>query len=264
MEESVKLARHDGWAKVTLNRPDRLNAFNEDMHSGLARIFRDLGNDESCRAIVLTGTGRGFCSGQDLTDRRDVGGGGKRDLGSTIERLYNPLIRRLRSMPKPLIVAVNGPAVGAGASLALAGDIVLAARSAMFMQAFSKIGLIPDAGSTWVLPRLIGDARARASMMLSEAISAEKAEAWGMIWRCVEDDSLQAEADALAIKLAKMPTQSLALTKQALNASLSHNLDQQLDMERDLQRMAGYTPDFVEGVTAFLEKRAPNFTGRKA
>ena len=262
MDDPVLLARHTGWAKVTLNRPDRMNALNADVQNTLATIFAELADDPSCRAVVLTGNGRGFCSGQDLVDAAAITSGGAVDLGAEIERTYNPLIRRLRSMPKPLICAVNGIAAGAGASLALAGDIVLAAQSANFQQSFVRIGLIPDAGSTWALPRLVGDARARALMMLAEPVCAEQAEAWGMIWRCVADEALQSEADALAAKLARMPTQSLAMIKQALNASLSSGLDQQLDLERDLQRKAGYTADFAEGVAAFVGKRMPNFSGK--
>ncbi len=261
MEDPVLLARHDGWAKVTLNRPDRMNALNTDVHAALAAIFAELADDSACRAVVLTGNGRGFCSGQDLVDAAAIASSGVFDLGEEIERSYNPLIRRLRSMPKPLICAVNGIAAGAGASLALAGDIVLAAKSASFQQSFVRIGLIPDAGSTWALPRLVGDARARALTMLAEPVCAEQAEAWGMIWRCVSDESLQSEADALAAKLARMPTQALAMIKQALNAGLSSGLDAQLDLERDLQRKAGYTADFAEGVAAFIGKRMPNFSG---
>ncbi|HQT76850.1 MAG TPA: 2-(1,2-epoxy-1,2-dihydrophenyl)acetyl-CoA isomerase PaaG [Rhodopila sp.] len=261
-EEAILQTREPGWAMITLNRPDRLNAFNRAMHGALADALAALDADESCRAVLLTGAGRGFCAGQDLSDLD--AGDGPPDLGDTIERFYNPLIRRLRGMTKPVVCAVNGIAAGAGANVALACDIVLAARSAKFVQAFSKIGLVPDSGGTWFLPRLVGDARARALMLLAEPVTAEQAEGWGMIWRAVDDAALLAEARALTVRLAAMPTQGLALTRQALTQSGANTLDAQLDLERDFQRQAGRTPDYAEGVRAFLEKRSPMFTGRKA
>jgi 2-(1,2-epoxy-1,2-dihydrophenyl)acetyl-CoA isomerase len=211
--------------------------------------------------MLLTGEGRGFCAGQDLNDR--VGSDLKSiDLGHTVDRFYNPLIRKLRSLPKPIICAVNGVAAGAGANIALACDIVLAARSAKFVQSFAKIGLVPDSGGTFFLPRLIGEARARALALTAEPLSAETAAAWGLIWKAIDDDKLIAEAEGLAQHLAKQPTQGLALIKQAFAATASNTLDAQLDLERDLQREAGRTPDYAEGVRAFLDKRQPNFTGR--
>ncbi|MBV8913220.1 MAG: 2-(1,2-epoxy-1,2-dihydrophenyl)acetyl-CoA isomerase [Acetobacteraceae bacterium] len=248
-----------GWCKITLNRPDRLNAFNEEMSLALLGELERVAADRACRAVLLTGEGRGFCAGQDLNDRQP---GASVDLGSTIERLYNPLIRRLRSLPKPVICAVNGVAAGAGANIALACDIVLAARSAKFIQAFAKIGLIPDCGGTYFLPRLVGEARAKALALTAEPLAAEMAAAWGLIWKVFDDDSLLAEAEALALHLAAQPTHGLALTKRAFAASVSNTLDQQLDLERDLQREAGRTPDYAEGVRAFLEKRPPTFTGQ--
>lgn len=259
-ENSVLVDRRDGWAVVTLNRPERLNAFNEAMHRQLAVALDELAADEACRAVLLTGAGRGFCAGQDLADR--VGLEGAPDLGATLEAFYNPLIRQLRGLRKPVICAVNGVAAGAGANIALACDIVLAARSAKFIQAFAKIGLLPDSGGTFFLPRLIGEARAKALAMLAEAVSAEQVEGWGMIWRVVEDADLRKEAEALAAHLATQPTQGLALIKQAFNASASNTLEAQLDLERDLQRMAGRTPDYAEGVRAFFDKRPPRFTGK--
>ena len=209
--------------------------------------------------MLLHGAGRGFCAGQDLTE---VTPG--QDLGETLERHFNPLIRRLRTLPKPVVCAVHGAAAGAGANLAFACDIVLAAESARFQQAFIRIGLIPDAGGTWLLPRLAGSARARAMAMLGEPLSGKQAAEWGLIWRCVPDDALMQEAERLATHLATQPTHAMGLIKRALDASEAHTLDQQLDLERDLQREAGGTPDFQEGVQAFLEKRPPQFTGRKA
>jgi 2-(1,2-epoxy-1,2-dihydrophenyl)acetyl-CoA isomerase len=258
-ENSVLIDRRDGWTALTLNRPDRLNAFNEAMHRELAAALEEAAGD-TCRAILLTGAGRGFCAGQDLTDRMATDTAP--DLGATLDAFYNPLIRRLRSLRKPVICAVNGVAAGAGANIALACDIVLAARSAKFIQSFAKIGLVPDCGGTFFLPRLVGGARARALAMLAESVSAEQAESWGLIWRAVDDISLRQEAEALAAQLATQPTEGLALIKEALNASPSNGLDAQLDLERDLQRKAGRTPDYAEGVRAFLEKRAPRFTGR--
>jgi 2-(1,2-epoxy-1,2-dihydrophenyl)acetyl-CoA isomerase len=208
----------------------------------------------------MPGAGRGFCAGQDLTDR--VATAAAPDLGATLEAFYNPLIRRLRSLRKPVVCAVNGVAAGAGANIALACDIVLAARSAKFIQAFAKIGLIPDSGGTFFLPRFLGDARARALALLAESISAEQAESWGLIWRVVDDVDLRQEAEALTARLASQPTEGLALIKEALNASASNTLDAQLDLERDLQRRAGRTPDSAVGVRAVLEKRAPRFTDR--
>ena len=260
MEPSLLVDRRDGWTALTLNRPGRLNAFNEDLHRALAAALDASAADASCRAVLITGAGRGFCAGQDLGDR--VNTAVPPDLGSTIDAFYNPLIRRIRALRKPVVCAVNGVAAGAGANIAFACDIVLAARSAKFIQSFSKIGLVPDSGGTFFLPRLIGDARARALAMLAEPLSAEKAEAWGLIWKVVDDTALLDEARALVAQLATQPTQGLALTKEAFNASAGNTLDTQLDLERDLQRKAGQTPDYQEGVRAFLEKRPARFTGR--
>jgi 2-(1,2-epoxy-1,2-dihydrophenyl)acetyl-CoA isomerase len=251
----------EGWTLVTLNRPERLNSFNQEMHYRLANALDAAAADDACRALLLTGAGRGFCAGQDLSDRV-AQDGSLPDLGATIEAFYNPLIRRLRSLRKPVVCAVNGVAAGAGANIALACDIVLAARSAIFIQAFAKIGLIPDSGGTYFLPRLIGDARARALAMLADPISAAQAQAWGLIWKVVDDETLLAVAEQLASQLATQPTQGLALTKEALNASAGNSLDAQLDLEREFQRKAGRTPDYAEGVRAFIEKRAPTFTGK--
>ncbi|NVO13099.1 MAG: 2-(1,2-epoxy-1,2-dihydrophenyl)acetyl-CoA isomerase [Rhodoplanes sp.] len=259
MEPSVLVDRRDGWVILTLNRPDRLNSFNAEMHGRLAGALDEVGADQGCRAVLLTGAGRGFCAGQDLSDRV-----GPADLGATIDAFYNPLVRRLRGLRKPVVCAVNGVAAGAGANIALACDIVLAARSAKFIQAFSKIGLVPDSGGTFFLPRLIGDARARALAMLAEPLTAEQAEAWGLIWKVLDDAALRGEAEKLTAHLATQPTIGLALTKEALNASAANDLDAQLDLERDLQRKAGSTPDYAEGVRAFMEKRTPTFTGRSS
>ncbi|WP_442040200.1 2-(1,2-epoxy-1,2-dihydrophenyl)acetyl-CoA isomerase PaaG [Microvirga sp. 2MCAF35] len=253
--------RHEGYRVLVLNRPERLNSFNEAMHAALMSALLDAEADENCRAFILTGAGRGFCAGQDLSDRV-FSPGQVPDLSSTLERLYNPLVRKLRALQMPVICAVNGVAAGAGANIALACDIVLAARSAKFIQAFSKLGLVPDSGGTWFLPRLIGPARARALALLAEPVPAEQAEAWGMIWKAVDDAALMDEAHRLAAHFAVQPTIGLGLIKQALDASETNDLDRQLDLERDLQGRAGRTPDYIEGVTAFFEKRQPKFTGR--
>lgn len=259
METVLLITQHNGWMELTLNRPDKLNAFNEALHKALAAALTTAA-DESCRAVLLTGAGRGFCAGQDLADRKQEDG--PPDLGQTLERFYNPLIRQIRALKKPVICAVNGVAAGAGANVALACDIVLAARSAKFIQAFAKIGLVPDSGGTFFLPRLVGEARARALMLLAEPISATQAQEWGMIWQAIDDADLLAHARHLTAHLATQPTQGLALTKAALNESADQSLDEQLDLERDLQHQAGRTPDYKEGVAAFMEKRAPRFSGR--
>ena len=249
-----------GYRLITLNRPERLNALTVEMADTLCAALDAAASDESCRAILLTGAGRAFCAGQDLTA---IVGMAPADIGHLLDH-YNPLIRKLRALPMPVVCAVNGVAAGAGANLALACDIVLAARGASFVQAFSRIGLIPDCGGTWFLPRLVGIARARALAMLAEPLSAETAAEWGMIWRAVEDDRLMAEAHALAARLASAATIGLALTKRALAAAEANDLDDQLDLERDLQAEAGATPDHAAGVRAFLDKRPPVFTGRRS
>jgi 2-(1,2-epoxy-1,2-dihydrophenyl)acetyl-CoA isomerase len=253
----------DGYRLLTLNRPDRLNSFTADMHGALLAALSEAERDKACRALILTGAGRGFCAGQDLSDGVYTPGETP-DLSVPIARYYNPLVRKLRQLPMPVVCAVNGVAAGAGAgaNVAFACDIVIAARSAKFSQPFAKLGLVPDAGGTWFLPRLVGGARARALTLLAETIPAEKAEAWGMIWKTVEDTELMPEAHRLAAHFAGQPTDGLALIKQALDASETSSLDQQLDLERDLQGRAGRTPDYADGVSAFLEKRAPSFAGR--
>ena len=261
-EPTILLEIADGVATITLNRPDKLNVFNEAMHGELARAFDRSEADDGVRAVLLTGAGRGFCAGQDLGDRAMGEGEAPPDLGATLDRHYNRLVRRIRRLERPVVCAVNGVAAGAGANVALACDLVLAARSARFIQAFCKLGLVPDSGGTYFLPRLVGAARAMGLALLGEALSAEQADAWGLIWRVVDDERLMAEAGALARQLATQPTKGLGLIKRALHASAVNTLDQQLDLERDLQREAGRTADYAEGVRAFLEKRPPVFKGR--
>jgi 2-(1,2-epoxy-1,2-dihydrophenyl)acetyl-CoA isomerase len=248
-----------GVLTLTLNRPERLNALNTAMIEALAAGIKRAGTDPECRAVLITGAGRGFCAGADLANRAFAPGDARLDLGAALESGINPIIRGIRNLPKPVVCAVNGPAAGAGANIALACDIVLAAKSAQFLQAFARIGLIPDAGGTFVLPRLVGDARARALMMLTEPIGAERAEAIGMIYRVVDDQDLMGEAHTVAERLAAGSTNALGLMKRALAASPNNSLDAQLDLERDLQREAGKSDDYLEGVRAFLDKRPANF-----
>lgn len=261
-DPTILLQIADGVALITLNRPDKLNAFTETMHGELAHAFDRIELDRAIRAVVLTGAGRGFCAGQDLGDRVMGEGDDPVDLGETLDRLYNPLIRRLQKLERPVIAAVNGVAAGAGANLALACDLVLAARSAKFIQAFCRLGLVPDSGGTFFLPRLVGSGRAMGLALLGEPLPAEQAEEWGLIWRAVDDDRLMEEVGALALHLAAQPTRGLGLIKRAIHAAAHHSLDQQLDLERDLQREAGHTEDYREGVAAFMEKRPAAFKGR--
>lgn len=261
-EQLILVERHAGYRILTLNRPDRLNAFNDALHRDLRAALADAEADSDCRALLVTGAGRAFSSGQDLNDRL-VKAGERLPPSTSLEQYYNPLVRKLRALPFPVVAAVNGVAAGAGCNVALACDIVLAGRSASFVQSFARIGLIPDSGGTWVLPRLVGDARARGLALLAEPLPAEKAEQWGLIWKCVDDVALMTEAVRLCEHFAAAPTQGLALIKRALNASSANSLDTQLDLERDLQNLAREMPDHAEGVRAFVEKRKPNFTGRK-
>jgi len=255
----------DGIARITLNRPERLNSFNVAMHEELRDALAQVAQgaaDRSIRVLLLTGAGRAFCAGQDLSDRAVAPGNSEApDLGESIEKYYGPLVLALRRLPIPVVCAVNGVAAGAGANIPLACDIVIAARSASFVEAFCKLGLIPDTGGTYFLPRLLGSARATALAMLGEKLTAEQAAAWGLIWKCVDDDQLASEAEALVRQLARAPTLGLARTKQALQASGLNTLEAQLDLERDCMRELGRSADYGEGVAAFMEKRAPRFTG---
>nr|WP_319388681.1 2-(1,2-epoxy-1,2-dihydrophenyl)acetyl-CoA isomerase PaaG [uncultured Cohaesibacter sp.] len=259
--ETVLSDLRDGVLTLTLNRPDKLNAFNEDMHLALRAQIERAHSEEAVRALLLTGAGRGFCAGQDLGDRDPRKGGEKPDLGATLDRFYNPTLCLIRSLEKPVICAVNGVAAGAGANIAFACDIVLAARSAKFIQAFSKIGLIPDAGGSWSLTRILGEPRAKALSMLAEPLLAEQAADWGLIWKAVDDEALMPEATAIAARLAAGPTVGLGLTKRLIQSASVNSFEAHLDMERDCQRQAGQTDDYAEGVTAFLEKRPANFRG---
>ena len=256
--QTILFSLEDGIACLTLNRPDRLNAFTIEMHE---EVSDALGRLEGARVLVLTGAGRGFCAGQDLADRA-VAPGEAVDLGESVEKRYNPLIRRLTSLPMPVIARVNGVAAGAGANIALTCDVVIAARSAKFIQSFAAIGLIPDSGGTWVLPRLIGQARALGLALTGEPIAAGDAAAWGLIWKAVDDDALDSEVDALAAKFAGGPTRGLAATKKMIRESWGHSLDEELTLQRDMMRELGLSDDYREGVAAFVEKRKPNFTGR--
>lgn len=260
--ENILFEIRDGIARLTLNRPDKLNSFTVAMHLEVREALEQVKADPSVRVLVLTGAGRGFCAGQDLGDRAVAPGSAAPDLGQSVEKYYAPLVLALRSLPLPVICAVNGVAAGAGANLALAADIVIAAKSASFVEAFCRLGLIPDTGGTYFLPRLIGTARAMGLALLGEKLSAERAESWGLIWKCVEDDAFNAEVDSLARHFATAPTKGLARTKQALYASPANTLEQQLDLERDFMRDLGHSQDYREGVTAFTEKRAPKFQGR--
>ena len=250
-----------GVARLTLNRPDRLNSFNMAMHAEVREALGSLSGGDA-RVLVLTGAGRGFCAGQDLGDRAVAPGGVAVDLGESVEKNYKPLVLALRSLQMPVIASVNGVAAGAGANIALACDLVIAARSASFVQPFSKLGLVPDSGGTWFLPRLIGHARAMGLTLLGDKLSAEQAAQWGLIWRCVEDAELATVVDALATQLAAAPTRGLARTKQALLEGWGRTLEEQLDVEGQYQRELGYTADYAEGVAAFTQKRPPQFTGR--
>ena len=261
-DNPVLVEARAGYRVVTLNRPQRLNAFNVPMQKALVAAVADAEQDADCRALLLTGTGRAFSSGQDLSERIDAAGE-VTVPGESLEKYYNPLVRMLRALPFPVICAVNGVAAGVSCNIALACDIVLAARSASFLQPFARLGLIPDGGGTWLLPRLVGQARARGLALLAEPLSAEKAEEWGLIWRVAEDESLMAEAEKLCVHFSTAPTVGLGLIKRALDAAEDNGLSEQLDLERKLQREAGLHPNYREGVQAFLQKRKPNFSGKR-
>ena len=250
-----------GVMTITLNRPGVLNSFNAQMARELRSALDDSRADKSVRAVMLTGAGRAFCAGQDLSEVPAAKEGEAFDLGATVRATYNPVIKSIRKLELPVVCAVNGVAAGAGANLALACDIVLASETASFIQSFAKVGLIPDSGGTFFLPRIVGLPRATAMMLTAEKIDAHRAFELGMIYRVCSAETLHQEALRLATELSAMPTRGLGLTKRALNASLENDLEAQLELEADLQREAGRTHDFVEGVRAFLEKRKPNFTG---
>ena len=258
--ETILFEIKDGAAKLTLNRPERLNSFTMQMHEEVADALARV-EAEAARALLLTGAGRGFCAGQDLNDRAVAPGDEAPDLGESVEKRYNPLIKRLVTLPIPVVCAVNGVAAGAGANIAIACDLVLAARSARFIESFAAIGLIPDSGGTWHLARHVGQARALGMALTGEPISAEKAEAWGLIWKCVDDDQLMAEAEAFTARLAAGPTRGLAAIKRAIRGAWMRPLGEELDNERDLMRELGRSADYQEGVRAFMEKRPPIFTG---
>lgn len=263
MSETIKVDASGGFTEITLNRPDRLNSFNDEMHVALRNAIEFV-RDDGARAILLTGAGRGFCAGQDLGDRDPAKMTAPPDLSQTLTRYYNPLVRLIRSLEFPVVCAVNGVAAGAGANIALACDIVLAGQSAKFIQSFAKVGLVPDAGGSWSLTHLVGEARAKALALTATPVGAQQAADWGMIWKAVPDAELMAEARALALQLAQGPTLGLGLTKQAIHAAHANSFDAQLELEAQSQKLCGQSPDYAEGVSAFLQKRAARFTGRKA
>ena len=258
--KSIMFKSIEGIARLTLNRPDRLNAFNSTMHAEIAAAIGLVEGDSNARVLLISGMGRAFCAGQDLSER-DVEAG-PLDLGKATGEYYNPLVRRLAGLRVPVVCAVNGVAAGAGVNVALACDVVLARKSAKFVQAFSSIGLIPDAGGTWALPRLVGQSRALGFTLLGESISADQAERWGLIWKAIDDDQFDAEVERVVRQLGAGPTGGLAAAKRAIRGAQSRSLDEQLDVERDTQRECGLTDDYKEGVSAFKARRAPRFIGR--
>ncbi len=261
MSDTILAQDHGNWVEITLNRPDKLNSFNEDMHLAL-RGALESARDNGARAVLLTGAGRGFCAGQDLGDRDPSKMDGPPDLGHTVRTFYAPLVRLIRSLNFPVICAVNGVAAGAGANLALACDMVLAGESAKFIQSFSKVGLIPDTGGSWHLPRLLGEARAKGLAFTAQPLKAKQAEDWGLIWKALPDEDLMTEARAMAQQFANGPTLGLGLTKQSIQAAAVNTLSDQLDLEADAMKTCGESADYAEGVASFLEKRAPNFHGK--
>jgi len=258
---TIKFEINEGAATLTLNRPEALNSFTMEMHGEVREAMQQVINDANIRCLVITGAGRGFCAGQDLGDRSVSADGGAPDLGESVEKNYNPLIRSILNLPKPVICAVNGVAAGAGSSIALACDIVLAARSASFIQIFCKIGLIPDSGGTWNLPRAVGLARAKGLAMLGDRLPAETAEEWGLIWKCLDDDVLQEEAQKMASYFATQPTRALGLIKKLLNESGTNTLFEQTELEKEAMQELGQSDNYREGVAAFMEKRPPVFKG---
>lgn len=262
MPNNTLLVEHkNAVCVITLNRPEKLNSFNSEMHRELAAELQKIAGDKDCRVLVITGAGRAFCAGQDLSERT-FEPGGDIDVGKSLDEFYNPLVKCLRSLAIPVITAVNGVAAGAGANIALSGDIVVAARSARFIQAFSRIGLIPDAGGTYILTRTLGEMRAKALSMLATPLSAEQAEKWGLVWQVFDDETFMDEVMQLATRMSQQATTALGLTKHAIHAASSNTFEQQLDLERRLQGQAGRTDDYREGVTAFKEKRDAKFQGR--
>lgn len=262
-DNPVLLEKRKGYRVLTLNRPERLNAISLSLLEAMNAALDEVSGDQTCRALLITGAGRAFCSGQDLTERAVQPDQIASTVGKTLHSHYYPMLRKLRILPYPVVAAVNGIAAGAGCNLALAADIVIAARSASFVQAFVRIGLIPDIGGTYMLPRLVGMARAKGLAMTGDPLLAEQAAEWGLIWKMFEDDSLMNEAHAMCVQFAKAPTVALGLMKRALDASSGNDYEAQLELEYELQRAAGMTSDFAEGVRAFIEKRKPNFIGAK-
>lgn len=262
MDDFILESRTDGLCEITLNRPEKLNSFNDEMHAQLRCVLENAAHDESVRCVLLTGAGRGFCAGQDLDGRDPRTMDGPPDLGETLSTLYNPLVTQIKTIEKPVVCAVNGVAAGAGANIALACDIVLAGDKAKFIQSFANVGLIPDAGGSWTLTHLIGPARAKGLALTGQPITAETAEAWGLIWKAVEQSQLMDSARALATKLASGPTFGFANAKLAINAASGNSFEDQLVLEAELQRACGRSPDYKEGVSAFLEKRLAKFCGK--
>lgn len=260
--QNILFEMEAGVARITLNRPDRLNSFTMAMHAELKDALSRVKAESTARVLLLTGAGRGFCAGQDLADRAVAPGGAPVDLGETVATWWAPLVSSLRTLPMPVVSAVNGVAAGAGANVALAGDLVLATQSASFIQPFCKLGLIPDTGGTWALPRLLGTARAMGLAMLGDKLSADQAQEWGLVWKSIPDDQFKAEVEKLLAHLAQAPTRGLARTKELIYANGSAPLSEALQREAEAMRELGFSEDYQEGVAAFLEKRAPKFSGK--